>query len=115
MRQVIGKRKPPRPVCVLAWSLAEGDVFPGGEMVVLVERQPAAGVLEVLSDDGTRRRLGHDDRVVVIRRLVWRVPRFVAGLGPQEIVTVRAAGRGAGRPGAVVTPRVVGLNGGVGR
>jgi hypothetical protein len=93
---MIGRGRAPEPVCVLAWSLAEGDVFPGGEMVVLVERQPAAGVLEVLSDDGTRRRLGREDRVVLVRRLVWRVPRFVAGLRPEWIVTGRVAGSGVG-------------------
>jgi hypothetical protein len=74
------------PAYVLAWSLAEGDVLPGGTAVVSVQRDPARGVASVATDDGTRHRYGREDRVMVARRGVadamvrpgWRVGAFVA-------------------------------------
>jgi hypothetical protein len=73
------------PVCVLAWSLVEGDVLPGGEMVVSVQREPVGGVVMLATDDGGRRVLGRDDRVVVVRRPVWRVRRFIAAVLPGRV------------------------------
>jgi hypothetical protein len=73
------------PACVLAWSLAEGDVLPGGAAVVSVQRDPARGVASVATDDGIRHRYDRQDRVVVARRSVadavtrprWRIGVFV--------------------------------------
>ena len=84
-----GNENSPKPMCVPAWSLAEGDLFPGGEMVLLVQREPTTGVVDVLSDDGSRRRLGREDRVMLKRRPTWRVPRFVAGIHPELLAATR--------------------------
>jgi hypothetical protein len=76
------------PACVQAWSLAEGDVLAAGETVLVVQREPLAGTVMILSDDGSRRCFGRGERVVVVGRAggdgrpVWRVPGFVAGLLP---------------------------------
>jgi hypothetical protein len=78
-----GPAVPPQPsVCVLAWSLDEGDVLPGGEMVMVVQREPVTGLVTVATDDGGRRLLGRDDRVMVVKRPVWRVRRFIAAILP---------------------------------
>jgi hypothetical protein len=89
-----GREKTPKPMCVLAWSLAEGDLFPGGEMVLLVRREPATGVVDVFSDDGSRRQLGREDRVMLTRRPTWRVPRFAAGIEPELLESTRPTSRG---------------------
>jgi hypothetical protein len=54
-----------RPVCVRAWLLAEGDVLPGGQRVMSVQRDPAADRVVVATDDGKRRMLYRDDQLVV--------------------------------------------------
>jgi hypothetical protein len=69
------------PACVLAWSVAEGDVLPGGETVLSVLRDPAADRVTIATTDGERRELHRQDRLVISRRAVpdvvtrpgWRV------------------------------------------
>jgi hypothetical protein len=88
-------------VCVLAWSLAEGDLLPGGETVISVLREPVTGLVSVACDDGTRRRLSREDRVIVARRAVpdavvrpgWRIGAFVAAARAR-----RHASRASGLP-----------------
>jgi len=59
-----------RPECVVrAWSLAEGDVLPGGVRVVSVQRESAAGPVVVGSGDGGQRVLYREDRLVVAHRV----------------------------------------------
>ncbi len=65
-----------------AWLLAEGDVLAGGESVLLVQREPVAGVVAICADDGSRRTFAREERVMVACRPAWRVPGFVAGLLP---------------------------------
>ncbi len=57
-------------VCVRVWYLAEGDVLPGGERVVSVQRDPALCRVAVVTSDGARRTLYREDRLVVARRAV---------------------------------------------
>jgi hypothetical protein len=94
------------PTCVLAWSLAEGDVLPGGETVLAVQRNPVSGLVSLTADDGSYRRFGRDDRVVVARRGLadavadsagrpgWRVAAFVASVrrGRRPCSVVRSGG-----------------------
>jgi hypothetical protein len=97
------------PVCVLAWSVAEGDVLPGGETVLSVLRDPAADRVTIATTDGERRELRRQDRLVISRRAVpdvltrpgWRVGAFVA--------TARRTRRAlvARRRGLPVTPHQV--------
>jgi hypothetical protein len=55
-------------VCVRAWYLAEGDVLPGGERVLTVQRDPALYRVAVTTSDGARRTLYREDWLVVARR-----------------------------------------------
>jgi hypothetical protein len=55
-------------VCVRAWYLAEGDVLPGGERVIAVQRDAALGRVTVVTSDGARRMLYRQDWLVVARR-----------------------------------------------
>ncbi len=70
-----------------AWEVAEGDVLPGGEKVVSVQRDPAADRVSVGTDDGARLTLRRDDRIVVVSRALigravpgGRVATFVDGV-----------------------------------
>jgi hypothetical protein len=55
-------------VCVRAWYLAEGDVLPGRERVISVQRDPALHRVAVVTSDGARRTLYRQDWLVVARR-----------------------------------------------
>lgn len=55
-------------MCVRAWLLAEGDVLPDGERVVSVQRDPAAQRVVLATDDGRRRMLYREDRLVMAYR-----------------------------------------------
>ena len=73
------------PACVLAWSVAEGDVLPGGETVLSVLRNPAADRITIATTDGERRELHRQERLVISQRAVpdavarpgWRVGAFI--------------------------------------
>lgn len=79
------------PACVLAWSLAEGDLLPGGETVLSVQRNPVSGMVSITATDGTHRRFHRDDRVTIAaRRAAARAPWRLAAL-------VTAARRGRRR------------------
>ncbi len=56
-------RRPER--VVPAWSLAEGDILPGGILVVSVQRDAAAGRVVLGSHDGGQRILYREDRLGV--------------------------------------------------
>jgi hypothetical protein len=86
------------PDCVLAWSLSEGDLLPGGEKVLSVQRDAYTGRVWVASDDGSRRELRRDDRVVVARRAAAAVTRPGWWRPALFIGTVRRARRAASRP-----------------
>jgi hypothetical protein len=53
---------------VVAWSLREGDLLPGGETVLAVHRNPYADEVLFVTDDGERRLTGRTARIVVL----WR-------------------------------------------
>lgn len=76
-----------RPVYVRAWLLTEGDVLAGGTRVLSVQREPVTGRVEVATDDGRRRVLYRDDRMVAVHRLAadtmtrnGRVRAFLGGI-----------------------------------
>ena len=77
---------------VQAWSLAEGDVLPGGETVVALWRNPIAEEVTIVCDDGERVTTHRETRVVVAYRAVndaptrpgWRVGVFVATVRGQR-------------------------------
>ena len=72
----LGQRRRPRdaatvgPVCVPAVTLADGDLFLGGESVVSTLVDRAAQVVTVVTDDGGIRHLAEDARVVLAYRTV---------------------------------------------
>jgi hypothetical protein len=71
----------PRAELVRAWVVSEGDRLPGGETVILVDREPVSGNVTIVCDDGERRHLHRDDRITVTclgpRHCSMRVPRFI--------------------------------------
>lgn len=91
----------PGSACVLAWSLGEGDLLPGGERVVSVARDPAHDLVTVTVDDGSLpRRYARADRVVIAGRAVadagrpgWRVASFLAAGRRATPAATRPAGR----------------------
>ena len=74
------------PEVVRAWSLAEGDVLPGGETVVALHRNPVAEEVTICCDDGERVTTHRETRIVVAYRTVndavtrpgWRVGVFIS-------------------------------------
>jgi hypothetical protein len=86
--RMLGRRKTPEPICIQAWSLTEGDIFPGGESVVLIERQPTQDRMIVLCTDGHRRAFTRTHRVVLRARPTLRIPRFIAGTPPELLAAV---------------------------
>lgn len=81
------------PACVLAWSVAEGDVLPGGETVLSVLRDSAADRVTIATTDGERHELRREDRLVISRRAV---PDVVARRGSRVgafVATVRRTRR----------------------
>ena len=71
---------------VAAWSLAEGDLLPGGQTVIALWRNPVADEVTICCDDGERLTTHRDTRLVVAYRAVpdvvtrpgWRVGVFVS-------------------------------------
>jgi hypothetical protein len=57
-----------RPVYVRAWYLTEGDVLPGGERIISMQRDPGLDRVAVVTSDGARRVLYRDDWLVVGQR-----------------------------------------------
>jgi hypothetical protein len=74
-------RGEPRGEVLTAWSVSEGDRLPGGETVVLVDREPVSGRVEIVCDSGERRRHDRDDRLTITARSPrgrsLRVPGFI--------------------------------------
>ena len=54
----------------MVWQLAEGDLLPGGETVLSIQRNAATGAVRYATDDGGTRVLDREARVVVARRVV---------------------------------------------
>jgi len=79
--------------------LAEGDVLPGGEQVILVQRDPALYRVEVVTSDGARRVLYREDWLVVASRAAADVTPEPPLDGRADVVgwLVRAAGRPRGQ------------------
>jgi hypothetical protein len=79
MRQPV---RGPQAEIVAAWSVSEGDRLPGGEVVVMVDREVIAGVVVITCDTWERWRLGREDRVTIAARSPRergrpRLPRYL--------------------------------------
>jgi hypothetical protein len=81
------------PACVLAWLLTEGDMLPGGETVLSVQRNPVSGTVSITATDGTHRRFQRDDRVTIAARPAAAPP-------PWRLTALVTAARRGRRPGS---------------
>lgn len=70
-----------RQVYLRAWLLVEGDVLAGGERVVLMQRDPSSGRVEIATDDGRRRVLYREDQLVAVCCLTVDVKTRCAEIG----------------------------------